>query len=138
MPPSRVAVGVGRAVAPLQPDLVRQLAFWPVDEEFWIEGDAAVRVGVELHHPAVKTVLVELAVDGAVKRVGEIDPAAIAADLDHLRPAPDLAVLGAGMPGAGDDAADAHLPGEFWVKRVGDVILLEVAGSPARHVEKAV
>src|SRR5262245_45761057 len=102
----REAVRVRRAVAALQPHLVRELALGPFDEEFLVELNAAVRPGVELDHPAVEATVVKLAVDRAVERVGEIDAPAIAADFHHLRPAPDLAVLGARMGCAGDDPAD--------------------------------
>ena len=42
------------------------------------------------------------------------------------------------MAGARDDPADPHLAGELGIERVGDVVLLQVAGAPARHIEKAV
>ena len=44
-------------------------------------------LGVELHHPAVEAVVIELRVDRAVERVGEIDALPVAADLHHLRAA---------------------------------------------------
>src|SRR5215469_4404220 len=81
---SRIAIGIRRAVTALQPDLMRQVPFRPGQEELRIEGKAAVRIGVELHHPAVEPALVELRVDRAVERVGEVDAPAVAADLDHL------------------------------------------------------
>src|SRR3954470_14823518 len=115
---SRGAVRIRRAVAAFEPHLGRQLSLRPVDEEFWIEGDAALRVRVELHHPAVEAALVELAVDGAIEGVGEVDALAVAADLHHLWSTAELAVLGAGMAGAGHDAADPHLAGELGVERV--------------------
>src|SRR5215469_3061571 len=110
---SRITEGIRRAVAALEPHLMRQLSLRPLDEEFGIEGDAAVGLGVELHHPAVEPAVVELRVDRAVKRVGEIDALPVAADLDHLRPTAELAVLRARMAGARDDAADPHLAGEL-------------------------
>ena len=93
---------------------------------------------VELHHPAVDAVGIELRVDGAVERVGEIDAPAVAADLDHLRPAVERPVLGARMRRPRDDAADADLAGELRVERIGHVVLLQVAGAPAGDVEEAV
>src|SRR5215475_14927215 len=80
----RIAIGIRRAVAALQANLVRTLAFGPVDEEFWIEGHAAFRLDVELHHPAFDALRIELRIDGAVERVGEVDALAVATDLDHL------------------------------------------------------
>src|SRR5215467_3085440 len=90
---SRIAIGIRGTVAALQPDLVRPMSFRPGHEEFRVERKPAIRVGVELHHPAVETALVELRIDRAVERVGEIDASAVAADFDHLRSATELAVL---------------------------------------------
>src|SRR5262249_47611440 len=134
----RIAIGVGRAVAALQPHLVWPVALRPVDEEFRVEANAAFGLGIELDHPAVNAVGIELRIDRPIEGVGEIDPPPVAADLDHLRAAVELAVLGAGMDGARNDAADAHFPGQLGIERIGDVILLEVAGAPARHVKEAV
>src|SRR5258707_14245325 len=86
---SRVAVGVGRAVASIEPDLMRPVAHGPLDEEFRIEGDATLGLHVKLHHPAVDAIWRELRIDRAVERDGEIEPSAIEADLDHMRSADD-------------------------------------------------
>src|SRR5262245_32764101 len=66
---SRIAVGVGRAVAALEPHLVRAMRCRPSHKELGIEGYAAIRIGVELHHPAVNAVGIELRIDGAIERV---------------------------------------------------------------------
>src|SRR5215217_2666022 len=82
----RIAVGVGRGVAALQAHLM-----WPlvteVEEEVGVEGHPTGRVSVELDHPALDALGIELRVPGQVEGVGDIDAAAIAADLDHLRSA---------------------------------------------------
>src|SRR5262245_7749297 len=59
---SWIAIRIRRAVAALQVDLVRQVALWPVDEEFRVERNAAARLGVELHHPAVEAAFIKLSV----------------------------------------------------------------------------
>src|SRR5271166_2640458 len=138
MRPSRITVRIRRTVAALQPHLVRQLTFRPVDEELRIEGHAATRLDIELDHPAVETALIELRIDGAVERVGEIDAASVPADLDHLRAAAKPSVSGGGMGCARDNAADPHFASELGVERIGDVVLLQVARTPAGHVEKFV
>src|SRR5271166_424228 len=104
---------------------MRPVAHRPFDEEFGIEGDPAIGPGIELDHPALDAVRVELRVHRAVKRVGEIDAAAVAADLNHLRPAVEptfglavgltvgLSVLGLRMRGPGNNAADADLAREL-------------------------
>src|SRR4029453_3172101 len=96
---SRIAIGIRRTIAALQPDLVRTVRRRPIDEELLVEGNAAFRLGVQLAHPALHTIRIELLVDDAVERVGEVDAPAIAADLDHLRPAIQRATLGPGMGG---------------------------------------
>src|SRR5262249_62388181 len=91
---SRIAIRIRRTVAPLQADLMRPVALRPIDEEFRIEPYSSCGIGVELHHPAVDTLWIELRIDRAIKRVGEINAPAVAADLDHLRSTIELAVLG--------------------------------------------
>src|SRR5437879_3932652 len=99
---SRITIGIRGAVAAVEPNLVRPMRLRPLDEEFRIERNAARGLGVELHHPAVDSIGIELRVDGAVERVGEIHPFAVPADLDHLRAAAERAVLGARMARARD------------------------------------
>src|SRR5690242_7671427 len=111
--PSRIAIGIRGAVAGLQTDLMRALSLRPIDEEFRIEVDAALRLGVELDHPAVNSFRIKLRIDGAVQRIGEIDPPPVATDFHHLRTAIEFAVLRARMARLRDDAADAHLAGEL-------------------------
>src|SRR5947209_15245893 len=89
-PRLRIAIRIGRAVAALQADLMRPMALRPIDEELRIERNPAIRARVELHHPAVDSLGIELRIDGAVKRIGEVDALPVAADLHHLRPAIEL------------------------------------------------
>src|SRR5271166_6738036 len=117
---------------------MRALSLRPVDKEFQIESDAAARLGVELDHPAVDPVGIELRVDGAVKRIGKIDSPPIAAYFDHLRTAAEFAVVRARMARARDNAADPHLVGELGIERIGYIVLLQIAGAPAGDVKEAV
>src|SRR3954453_23985599 len=122
----REAVRVTRGVAALQADLVRALAV-ELDEEVGV--DREVAVAVELDHPAVDALGVELLVPARVQRVRQVDALAVAAHLDHLRPAGQLAPRrGAG---AADDAAEVARAGLLRVARIGDVVALELAGAPA-------
>src|SRR5579884_1527005 len=125
---SGIAVRVGRAIAAFEPHLVRAVRGGPLHKEFWIESDAAVWVGIELHHPALDAIRIELRINGAVERVGEVYALAVAADLDHLRPAAQRALPGAGMRRLRHDTANAHLAGELGIERVGHVVLLQIAG----------
>src|SRR5207302_796792 len=127
---SRIAVGIRRAVAAFEPHLMRQMRCGPVDEEIAVKRNAAVRSSIELHHPALEPVGIELRIDRAVERVGEIDALAVTADLDHLWAAIEGAIS-LGMARTRNNAADPHLAGELGIEGIGDVILVEIAGSPA-------
>ena len=64
---------------------------------------------VELDHPAVDALGVELGVPGGVERVGQVDALAVARDLDHLRAAVQRA--GGRVRRALDDPAEPHRAG---------------------------
>src|SRR4051794_25998368 len=102
----REAVRVARGVASLEADLVGALAA-ELDEELGV--DREVAVVVELHHPAVDALGIELRVPARVQRVREVDALAVAAHLDHLRAAGELARRR--MAGAADDPAQVDGPG---------------------------
>src|SRR5690242_17607384 len=102
---------------------MRETAFRPCDEEFGIDGNPADWIHIELHHPAVEAALVELGVDGSVKRIGEIDPATVAAHFDHLGSATELILLGTGTTRTRHDTADPHLAGELGLERIGNIVL---------------
>src|SRR3954468_16217475 len=102
----REAVGVGRGVSAFQPHLMRSLVA-EVDEEVGVEAHPPLGVDVQLGHPALDALGIELGVPGQVERIGEVDAPAVAADLDHLRAAVELSAHG-GMTLAADDAADAY------------------------------
>ena len=105
----------------LQPDLMRPVRLGPGDEELFIEGDTACRIGVELRHPAFDAVRIELLIDGAIERVGEIDAPPVTTDLHHLWATVERAVLGGRMRGPGNDSPDAYLAGELGIERIGHV-----------------
>src|SRR5690242_21771356 len=106
---------IRRRVPAFESHLVRaRLA--EVDEEVRVDGEAAVRGGVELHHPAGESVGVELVVPRAVERVGEVDATAVAADLYHLRTAGEYAALR--VRRAPHDAAEVHRASELRLERV--------------------
>src|SRR5436190_14001873 len=109
----------------------------PLDKEIAVELDAAIGLGVDLDHPAVEPLGVELRVDRAVERIGEVNAAAVAAHLDHLRSAIERPSA-LGVFGTRYDAADPHLASQLRVERIADVILLEVPGAPARDIKISV
>src|SRR4051812_16144721 len=102
----REAVRIARGVASLQPDLMGALA-GELDEEVGV--DREVAVAVELDHPAVDALGVELLVPARVERVRQVDALAVAAHLDHLRAAVEL-VRGR-VSGAPDDPAEVDRAG---------------------------
>src|SRR5260370_31983303 len=93
---SRIAIGIRRAVAAFKTHLARPVRRRPVHKESGIESDAAFRIGVELDHPTLDAIGIELWIDGAVQRVGEIDATAVAADLHHLVAAAERPLPGSG------------------------------------------
>src|SRR5207244_12735876 len=79
-----VTVGVRRCVAPIQPYLVcAQPA--KLDNELLIELHSTLCICIDLHHPTLYTIRIELLIPRRVERVREVAAPAIAADLDHLR-----------------------------------------------------
>src|SRR6202041_1279179 len=108
------------------------------EKEFRVERHAAGGLGVELYHPAANSVGIELHVPGGVQRVGEIDATSIAAELDHLRAAVQHVAGIFRMRGAAHDAAQMHGAGFLGMEGIGNVILQEFAGAPARNVEEAI
>src|SRR5260370_19825430 len=134
------AVGVAGGVAALQPDLVRSAAAECValEEEPLVERDPAALAHVELGHPGAHAVRVELVVPRTVQRVGEVDALAVAANLDHLRPAAQRLARPGRVRRAPDDAAGAHRPGLPRGERGGGVVVLHLAGAPARDGERLV
>src|SRR5262249_55408298 len=82
----RVAIGIGGSVASFQSKLVGAHSV-ELDKKLFVEFHPAAGVGIDLHHPALYAVGIELLIPGRVKRVGEVDAFAVAADLNHLRAA---------------------------------------------------
>jgi hypothetical protein len=73
-----------------------------------------------------------------IKRVGEIDTFAIAADLNHLRPAIERLLRPARMSRAAHDATQMDRARLFRVGRVRDVVLDELPRPPTRNIKEAV
>ena len=105
-----------------------------VDEEVRVHAHAALGIAVDLQHPGAK-LGIELVVPGRVERVGHVQPPAVQGQLDHLRPAVELA---ARVVVPSEDAAEPELTGELRVRRIGHVVLAQVAVQPVREIEEAV
>ena len=109
-----------------------------IEEEVAVERHAAARVDIDLGHPSTDAVRIELAVPGRVEAVGDVDALSVAADLDHLRSAVDRLPRLAWVWRTAGNAAKTDRAHFHRVKRISDVVLDELSGAPARHVEKAI
>src|SRR5215213_5536199 len=110
----------------------------PAGEEPLVQAHLTAGADVDLGHPCADAVGMELVVPGAVERVREVDPPSVAAHLDHLRAAREWFVGGCGMRCVADDSPEAHGADLTWPSGIGDVVLLELTGPPARDVEEAI
>ena len=81
----RIAIGIRGRVSALQAHLMREVAIRPGQEEVFIKFDSTLWLGVDLHHPALDPIGIELVIDCAVERIGEVDTVSITTDLHHLR-----------------------------------------------------
>src|ERR687889_1784026 len=132
-----VAVRVGGRVAALEPYLVRPFTIIELDEKVGVCGETTFRVYVHLGDPAVDAIRVELGIPGSIQRVAEIQPAPVAAQLYHLRPAVQgLSSLWMRRPA--DDPAQVDGPCMSGVERVANVVLAQLPGAPTGDVEEAV
>src|SRR6516225_2981646 len=109
-----------------------------LQEEVLVQRHSAFRLGINLDHPTLYALGVELVVDGGIERVGEVDAPAVAADFDHLRPAVERLVGLLRVPGAPNDSAKMQRAGFLGVERIAHVVLNELTTAPAGHVEEAV
>src|SRR3954451_24702025 len=85
--PLREAVRIRARVAALQVDLVRAFTFVELQHKPLIKLEAAVGRRVELGHPALDALRIELLVPARVQRVRDVDARGVATHLDHLRSA---------------------------------------------------
>ena len=92
------------------------------------------RAAVDAQQPRAQPGI-ELVVPGRVQRVGDVEPAAVERELEHLRAAAELA---AGVASAAEHAAELQPAGQPRVGRVGDVVLAQVAVQPVGEVQEAV
>src|SRR5271156_3818123 len=107
-------------------------------KEFRIDLHATIGLGIELYHPALNSIRVELRVPRCIKRVREIDSTSIAAHLHHLRTAVQRRAGILRMSSAAHDTTQMHGTCLFGMKRVGDVVLQKFSGSPAGNIKEAV
>src|SRR5207245_11415274 len=125
-----------RCVAPFQPYLV---CAQPVklEKEVLIELDPALSVCIDLHHPTLYTIRIELLIPRRVERVRKVDALAIAADLDHLRTTVERLLGLLRVSRSAHDATEVDRAGLLRACGIGDVVLDELTCPPARNVEKA-
>ena len=102
-----------------------------LDEELFIELHSALRVRVELYHPTLQPIGIDLLVPRRVERIGEIDALAIAADFNHLRTAVERLLGLARVSRTAHDAAEMDRACLLRVGGVRDVVLDELTRSPS-------
>src|SRR6476619_7089602 len=105
-------------------------------EEPLVNAQPDLGVDVELGHPGADAVGVELLVPRAVERVGEVHPLPVSADIDHVWTAGQWHLGHRGMRGTTDDPAQVYRSHFAWVRRIGDVVLLQLSCAPAGDVEE--
>src|SRR5262249_46784528 len=132
----RVTIRVRRSVATFQPYLVgTQLV--KLDKESFIQFHAAVGARVDLHHPTLYSIGIELLVPGGVERVGKVHALAVATNLDHLRSAVESLRGLLRVRAAADYSTEMNRAGFFRVRGIGDVVLDELSCPPTRNIEEA-
>src|ERR1700730_9194048 len=83
----RIAERIRRAIAALEPDLMRPVSLREAHPVVLRQLEAAARFRMGHDLVARPTASTELVVPRRVERVGPVDPLAVAANLDHLRTA---------------------------------------------------
>src|SRR5262249_12603172 len=131
-----IAERVSRAVAALEPDLMRPVSVREIHPKVFGERKSAAGIRVGHDFNPGHAVRVELVVPRRVKRVRPINPLAITADLNHLGASGKR--LAVRMGRAAGDAAKVDRARELWFFWIGDVVLTHLAGSPAGDVQKPV
>ena len=114
---------------------MRSVSVGELDPEIFIQVDATVGANVGLYHRARHPIRIELVVPGRIKRISPVDPLAIAADLDHLRPRRMPCRLGERLVARCRQYAPTR---PAWALGIANVVLAHLAGAPARHIEEPV
>src|SRR4051812_3422800 len=100
---------------------MRPVAVRELDVELLVEGQPPSLADISLDHCCRNPVHIELVVPRRVQRVRPIASLAVAADPPHLRPPAIVATTW--MPRPARDPADLDRARQFWLHRVGHVIL---------------
>src|SRR5580698_9354527 len=107
-------------------------------KEFPVELHAAVGLGIDLYHPALNSVRIELYVPRRIKRVRKIDPTSVAAQLHHLEAAVQWRTGILRMARATHYTSQMHGTCLLGMKRVRHVVLQKFSRSPTGNVKEAV
>src|SRR5438093_13749108 len=81
---SRKTIRIARRIASFEADLMNTIIA-VLNEKVFVNTHAALRVGFKRDHPTASAVGIELLIPRGIKRIGKIDPFAIAAHFHHLR-----------------------------------------------------
>src|SRR6201981_4166444 len=124
----RITEGIRRAIAALQPDLMWAVSVGEAHPIIPRQFQPAIRTDIGHDLGARKTPGIELLIPCRVERVYPINPLAVTADFNHLRPAAKR--LAVGMRRAPRDPADMHGAGQLRLGGVADRALPHLSGSP--------
>src|SRR5213594_252007 len=80
---SRKTIRIAGRIASFEADLMNTIIA-VLNEKVFVKTHAALRVGFKLDHPTAYAVGIELLIPRGIKRIGKIDPFAIAAHFHHL------------------------------------------------------
>ncbi len=79
---------------------------------------------------------IKLIVPSAVERIGDVQPPAVQAELEHLRAAGEFAAVN--LPGLADQPADIDLPRSFGLNGSRDVVLPNVPLQPVGEIQESI
>src|SRR4029077_7465132 len=131
---SWIAIEIRGRVAAFEPNLVAaQVA--ELHEEGEVSLHSPILVDIELDHPAIDSLGIELLIPGGVQGVGEIHTPAVAADLHHLRRAVERSLRICRMRSTAHDAAQMYRARFLRLEWIGDVVMNNFARAPARGIQ---
>src|SRR5215831_5105174 len=103
-------------------------------KEALVKRDAAAVADVELDHPSLYAIGIELIVPRTIERVGEVHALSVTADLHHLWRTVKFLSWPGRMLASADDTADAHRPGESRLERVRHIVLAQFSRAPTGYI----
>src|SRR5258708_39555779 len=105
-----------------------------VHKKISVQSHAACERHIYLGHPAANSVRIKLVVPCAKERVREVNAAAVATDLHHLRATVQSAFVIPRMRCAPRNAAEMYRPHQLGIVGIGNIVLPQLSCAPAGGV----